>query len=49
MEDMAIPDVMNDICLAQGRYPEEGGGVKMFGSLKMLRVFDCRHGVQGHP
>ena len=22
MEDMVIPDVMNDVCLPQGRYPE---------------------------
>ena len=60
MEDMVIPDVMNDVFLPQGRYPEnfvlisqleEGqeGGVKKGGSWRMLRVPDGTLGGQSHP
>ena len=55
MEDMVIPDVMNDVFLPQGRYPEnfvlisqlevcQEGGVKK----GTLRVPDRRHGGQAH-
>ena len=55
MEDMVIPDVMNDVLLPQRRYPEnfvlisqleEGqeGGVKKGGTWRMLRVPDRRSG-----
>ena len=58
MEDMVIPDVMNDV------YPKEDTlkisclylywkcvrkGVKKGGNWRMLRVPDRRHGGQGHP
>ena len=57
MEDIVIPDVMNDVFLPQGRYPEnvvlisqlevcQDGGVKKGGTLRTLRVPDQRHG--GH-
>ena len=48
MEDIVIPDVMNDVFLPQGRYPEnfvlisqlevcqEGGGVKKEGTWRIL-------------
>ena len=61
MEDTVIPDVMIDVFLPQGRYPEnfvlisqleegqEGGGVKKWGTWRTLRVPDRRHGGQGHP
>ena len=61
MEDRVIPDVMNDVFLPQGRYPEnfvlisqlevcqEGGGVKKRGTWRTLGVPDQRHGGQGHP
>ena len=60
MEDMVIPDIMNDVFLPQGRYPEnfvlisqleEGqeGGAKKRGTWRTLRVPDGRHGGQGHP
>ena len=59
MEDRVIPDVMNDVCLPQGIYPEnfmlisqvevcQEGGVKKGGTWRTLRVPDRRHGVQGH-
>ena len=59
MEDMIIPDVMNDVFLPQGRYPEnfvlisqleEGqeGGVKKGGTWRTLRVPDGTLGGQGH-
>ena len=59
MEDMVVPDIMNDVFLAQGRYPEnfvlisqlevcqEGGGVKKGGTWRTLRVHDRRHGGHG--
>ena len=59
MEDLVIPDVMNDVLLPQGRYPEnlvlisqleegqEGGGVKKGGTWRTLRVPDWRHGEHG--
>ena len=60
MEDRVIPDVMNDVFLPLGRYPEnfvlisqleEGqeGGVKKGGTWRKLRVPDQRRGGQGHP
>ena len=60
MEHMVIPDVMKDIFLPQGRYPEnfvpiyllevcQEGGVKKGGTWRMLRVPDARLGGQGHP
>ena len=59
MEDLVIPDVMNDVFLSLGRYPEnfvlisqleEGqeGGVKKEGTSRTLRAPDRRHGCQGH-
>ena len=59
LEDRGIPDVMNDVFLPQGRYPEhfvlisqleEGqeGGVKKGGTWRTLRVPDRRHGGHGH-
>ena len=55
MEDLVIPDVMNDVFLPQGRYTEnvvlisqlEEGleeGVKKGGIWRTLRVPDRRHG-----
>ena len=55
MEDMVTPDVMNDVFLAQGRYPEnfvlisqlevcQEGRVKKGGTWKMLMVPDHRYG-----
>ena len=51
MEDRVIPDVMNDVFLPQGRYPEkcviisqlevcQEGGVKKGGTWRTLRVPD---------
>ena len=60
MEDRVIPDVMIDVFLPQGRYPEslvpisqlkvcqEGGGVKKGGTWRMMMVPDWTHGGQGH-
>ena len=59
MEDLVIPDIMNDVFLPQGRYPEnfvlisqleEGqeGGVKKWGTWRTLGVPDQRHGAEGH-
>ena len=59
MEDMVIPDIMNDVFLPQGRYPEnfvlisqlevcQEGGVKKGGTWRTLGVPDLRHGGQGH-
>ena len=58
MEDMVVPDIMNDVFLPQGRYPEnfvlisqlevcQEGGVKKGGTWRMLRVPDRRHGGHG--
>ena len=58
MEDMVVPDVMNGVFLAQGRYPEnfvlicqsevcQEGGVKKGGTWRTLRVPDRRHGGHG--
>ena len=60
MEDMVIPDVMNDVFLPKGRYPQnfvlisllevcqEGGGQEV-GYLEDVGVPDGRLGGQGHP
>ena len=59
MEDMIIPDVMNDLLLPQRRYPEnfvlisqlevsQEGGVKNRGTWRTLRVLDSRLGGQGY-
>ena len=59
MEDLVIPDVMNDVFLPQGRYPEnfvlisqleEGqeGGRQEGGNLEDNGVPDGRHGELGH-
>ena len=59
MDDMVIPDIMNDVFLPQGRYPEnfvlisqlevcqEGGGVMKGGTWGTLGVPDQRYGGQG--
>ena len=55
MEDRVIPDVMNNVFLPQGRYPEnfmlisqlevcQERGVKKGGTWNMLRVPDRRLG-----
>ena len=55
MDVRVIPDVMNDIRLPQGRYPEnfvlisqlevcQEGGVKKGGTWRTLRVPHQRHG-----
>ena len=60
MEDMVVPDVMNDVFLPQGRYPEnfmlisqlevcQEGGVKKGFTWRTLMVPDGRLGGQGHP
>ena len=57
MEDMVVPDVMNDVFLPQARYTEhlvlisqlevcEERGVKKGGTWRTLRVPDQRH--EGH-
>ena len=58
MEDMVIPDVMDDLILPQGRYPESfmlisllevsGMGGQEGGTLRILRVPDQRLGGHGH-
>ena len=59
MENMVIPDIMDDVFLPQGRYPEnfvlisqlevcQEGGVKKGGTWRTLRVPDRRHGGLGH-
>ena len=59
MEDMVIPDIMNDVFSPQGRYLENfvlisqlevclEGGVKKGGTWRTLRVPDWRHGGQGY-
>ena len=60
MEDMVVPNVMNDVFLPQGRYPEnfvlisqlevcQEGGVKKGGTWRMLRAPGWRPGGLGHP
>ena len=59
MEDMVVPDVMSDVFLPHGRYPEnfvlisqlevcQEGWVKKGGTWRTLRVPDWRHGGLGH-
>ena len=59
MEDMVIPDIMNDVFIPQGRYPEnlllisqlevcQEGGVKKGGTWRTLGVPDRRQDGQGH-
>ena len=58
MDDRAIPDVMSNIIVPQGIYPEnfvlisqsevcQEGGVKKGGTSRTLRVPDRRHGGHG--
>ena len=60
MEDMVVPDVMSDVFLPQGRYPEnfvliaqsevrQERGVKKGVTWRTLRVPDWRHGDESHP
>ena len=55
MDARVIPDVMNDVILPQGRYPEnfvlisqlevcQEGGIMKDGTLLTLKVPDQRHG-----
>ena len=59
MEDRVILDVMNDVFLPKGRYPEnfvlisqsevcQEEGVKKGGTWRTLGVPDWRHGELGH-
>ena len=59
MEDRVIPDVMNDVFLPQGRYPEnivlisqlekgQEGEVKKGGTWRTLRVPDQRSRGHSH-
>ena len=59
MEDMVIPNIMNDVLLPLGRYPENSvlisllevcqeGGFKKGGTWRKLRVPDQRHGGHVH-
>ena len=59
MEDRVILDVINDVFLPQGRYPEnfvlisqlevcQEAGVKKGGIWRTLRVPDRRHGGLGY-
>ena len=59
VEDRVILDVMNDVFLPQGRYPEnfvlisqlevcQEGRVKKGGTWRTFRVPDRIHGRQGH-
>ena len=59
MEDMIIPDVMNDVFLPKERYPKnfvlisllevcQEGGVKKGGTWWTLRVPERTHGVHGY-
>ena len=46
MEDMVVPDVMNDVFLPQGRYPE------IFAMISLLEVHQeggIKKGVLGGP
>ena len=58
-EEMVILDVMYDLILPEGQYPEnfmlisllevfQEWGVKKGGTWRTLRVPDHRHGGQGH-
>ena len=58
MEDMVVPDIMNDVFVPQGRYPEnfvlisqsevcQEGVVKKGGTWRRLKVPDRRHGGHG--
>ena len=60
MEDMVIPDVMNDVFLPQGKYPEnfvlishledcQEGGVKNGGTWRTLGVSDGILVRKGNP
>ena len=60
MEDMVVPDVLNEVFVRQTTYPEkfvligqsevcQEGGVKKGGTWRTLRVPDRRLGGQGHP
>ena len=60
MEDMVIPDVMDDLIYPPGRYHEsfvlisqlevcQEGGVKKGGTHGTMRVSDQILGGQGHP
>ena len=59
MEDIVVPNVMNDVILPQGRYPEnyvliyqlevcQEWGVKKGGTWRTFRVPDQIYGSQGH-
>ena len=59
MEDRVILDVMNDVVLPQGKYPEnfvlisqlevcQEEGVKKGGNWRTLRVPDQQHGGHSH-
>ena len=59
MEDMVIPDVMNDVFLPQGKYPEnfvlisalkvcQKWWVNNGGTLRILTIPDWRLGGYGH-
>ena len=59
MEDRVIPDVMNNVVLPQGRYPEnfvlisqlevcQEFGVKKGATWRMLRVSNWTHREQSH-
>merc|ERR1712219_31212 len=59
LEDMVIPDIMNDVYLPLRRYPEnfmlisllevyQEGGVKKGGPWRTLMFPDRRHGGFGH-
>ena len=60
MEDRVVPDIINDVFLPQGRYPDnfvlisqlevcKEGGVKKGGTWGTLRVPDRTHEGQGDP
>ena len=55
MDDLVVPDVINDVFLPQGRYPEnfrlifqlevrQEGGVKKGVTWRMLKVSEWRRG-----
>ena len=60
MDDWVISDVMNDVLLPSGKYPEnlvlisqlevcQEWGVKKGGTWRIFRVLDQTCGEQGHP